>query len=227
MRKDLERFIIYAKKAGVLDVYFSSNGLLLNQNRIYSLIDSGLDRLQISIDAISKEVYDIIRPGGDYKRVVENVLTLLAYKKERNSLTPLVRVNFVRTQRNEFELQDFLEFWQDKVDMIGVQEMVLPTKKKESILSKTTAKKQSFSCSFPYKQLVITAEGNVLPCCTFWGEQLVLGNILESYRQNGCVDIESFWLGEKMQELRTLHKKGEFTKSVICKQCVTGAIDES
>ena len=36
LRKDLERFITYAKKAGVLDVYFSSNGLLLNENRIRS-----------------------------------------------------------------------------------------------------------------------------------------------------------------------------------------------
>lgn len=206
LRKDLERFITYAKKAGVLDVYFSSNGLLLNENRIRSLVDSGLDRLQISIDANSKDIYDIIRPGGDYKRVVENVLALLAYKKQRDSLTPLVRVNFVRTQRNEFELQDFLAFWQDKADMIGVQEMVLPTKSKETIRSKTTQKKHNFSCSFPYKQLVITAEGSVLPCCTFWGEKLALGNILESYRQNGRVDIESFW--EKMQELRALHKRG-------------------
>lgn len=227
LRKDLERFITYAKKAGVLDVYFSSNGLLLNENRIRSLVDSGLDRLQISIDANSKDIYDIIRPGGDYKRVVENVLALLAYKKQRDSLTPLVRVNFVRTQRNEFELQDFLAFWQDKADMIGVQEMVLPTKSKETIRSKTTQKKHNFSCSFPYKQLVITAEGSVLPCCTFWGEKLALGNILESYRQNGRVDIEGFWLGEKMQELRALHKAGGFAKSAICKQCVLGAVDEA
>lgn len=76
LRKDLEQFIEYAKKAGVLDIYFSSNGLLLTKQRARSLIDSGLDRIQISIDAYSKEIYDKIRPGSDYHKVVGNVLSL-------------------------------------------------------------------------------------------------------------------------------------------------------
>ena len=42
-----------------------------------------------------------------------------------NSIT-LIRVNFVRTNINEHELEDFIEFWKDKVEMIGIQEMVNP-----------------------------------------------------------------------------------------------------
>lgn len=224
LRKDLEQFIAYAKRAGVLDVYFSSNGLLLNPNRIQSLMDSGLDRIQISIDAHSKEVYDIIRPGGDYNRVIQNVLALLAARKQRGSITPLVRVNFVRTERNEHELESFIGFWRDKADMIGVQEMVLPTKSQESIRSKTTEKKASFGCSFPYKQLVITAEGEVLPCCTFWGEKMPLGNIITHYQRHGSVDLGRFWLGEQMRELREIHKNGEFSKSAVCAKCISGAL---
>ncbi|MGI0407028.1 radical SAM protein [Helicobacter himalayensis] len=82
LRKDLEEFIKYAKKKGVLDIYFSTNGLLLDSFRAKSLIEAGLDRIQVSIDAFSKEVYDKVRPGGNYKKVVENVLNLVKLKRE-------------------------------------------------------------------------------------------------------------------------------------------------
>ena len=61
-----------------------------------------------------------------------------------------------------------------KVDMIGVQEFIKPTKVKNEIKSKKTFKKKNFKCSFPFKQLVINNEKQVLPCCTFWGEELSL-----------------------------------------------------
>ena len=34
--------------------------------------------------------------------------------------------------------------------------------------------RKNFKCSFPFKQLVINNEQQVLPCCTFWGEELAL-----------------------------------------------------
>lgn len=171
LRKDLEQFIAYAKRAGVLDVYFSSNGLLLNPNRIQSLMDSGLDRIQISIDAHSKEVYDIIRPGGDYNRVIQNVLALIATRKQRGSITPLVRVNFVRTERNEHELESFVGFWRDKADMIGVQEMVLPTKSQESIRSKTTEKKSELWLLIPLQAACHHSRGRSAPLLHILGRE--------------------------------------------------------
>ena len=58
------------------------------------------------------------------------------------SITPLVRVNFVKTTNNEFELDDFIEFWKEKVDMIGVQEFIKPTKVINEIKSKKSFKKK-------------------------------------------------------------------------------------
>lgn len=225
LRKDLEEFIEYAKKAGVLDIYFSSNGLLLTKQRAHSLIDAGLDRIQISIDAYSKEVYDKIRPGSDYHKVVSNVLGLIELKDKLQSLTPLVRVSFVRTELNEHQLDDFLEFWVDKVDMIGSQEMVKPPKSSRNLHSKTTEQKPTFQCSFPYKQLVITAEGNILPCCTFYGEEMALGNILVDYNNGQKISLLPYWESKKMQILRHTHKNYLYTSNPICKKCIDGAIN--
>ncbi len=224
LRKDLESFISYAKNAGVLDIYFSSNGLLLHKERSISLIKAGLDRIQISIDAYSEDVYNTIRPGSNYHKVIQNVLQLLEARKELKSLTPLVRVNFVRTELNEHQLDSFVAFWEDKVDMIGVQEMIKPPKSSKDLNSKTTQEKPDFQCSFPYKQLVITAEGNVLPCCTFYGEQMPLGNILESYKNGTYTSLQTFWQSKAMQELRAIHKAHSYASNPICKKCIEGAI---
>lgn len=218
LRSDLEDFIKYAKSCGILDIYLSTNGLLLSEKRIYSLIESGLSRIQISIDAYSEEIYDQIRPGGNYTKVVDNVLNFVEIKKELDLELPLVRVNFVKTELNEHQLDDFVLFWKDKVDMLGIQEMVKPPKSSKELHSKKTEEKKNFQCSFPYKQLVITAEGNVLPCCTFYGEEMPLGNI---FKNN---DLLSFWNSDQMKSLRELHKNHNYRSNPICKKCIEGAV---
>ena len=82
IRNDLIKFIDFAKKIGVLDIYFSTNGLLLNEQISEKLINSGLTRIQISIDATTQETYDKIRPGGDYNKIIKNVLNFINLKKK-------------------------------------------------------------------------------------------------------------------------------------------------
>ena len=220
IRKDLFKFIEYAKNAGILDIYLSTNGVLMTRAICLDLIRSGLTRIQISIDATTVDVYDRMRPGGDFQRVLNNIALLIDLKKELASETPLLRVNFVRTELNEHQLEEFINYWRDRVEMIGIQEFIKPTKSNEVIKSGSSIdkRKNGFKCSFPFKQMVITNELNVLPCCTFWGEELALGKL-----QNP-EDLMNFWNGKKMNELRKVHSNGEYYKIPQCKQCVEGGL---
>ena len=219
IRKDIIKFIKYAQSVGILDIYLSTNGMLLNQKLSDELIDSGLTRLQISIDAVSEETYQKVRPGGKLKTVIANLQNFLELKKKKNKIIPLTRVNFVKTSLNEIELDEFISYWSNKVDMIGVQEFVKPTKvKNSSIISKKTIKKKNFKCSFPFKQLVITNEKKILPCCTFWGEELPL-SILKSPE-----DLKIAWNNEKMRNLRQTHLNGDYQSIEQCKNCVQGGL---
>ena len=58
IRKDIIKFIEYAKNAGILDIYLSTNGSLLTKKVIHELIKSGLTRLQVSIDATTKKTFN-------------------------------------------------------------------------------------------------------------------------------------------------------------------------
>lgn len=219
LRNDLEDFIEYAKVKGILDIYLSTNGLLLTAQRAKSLIESGLDRIQISLDAFSESIYKQMRPGSNYKKVKENVLNLIELKKQMDSLTPLIRVNFVRTELNEHELSSFIDFWRDKVDMIGAQEMIKIASAKD-LKSRTTTKMETFHCAYPNQLLVITAEGNVLPCCTFHAESMPLGNLFDKMKENPNFSLTTFWQHANIQKLRMIHKKGDYKSHSICKKCV-------
>jgi radical SAM protein with 4Fe4S-binding SPASM domain len=221
IRKDLIKFIEYAKDAGIVDIYLSTNGVLLTEQFSINLINSGLTRIQISIDATTTDVYDRMRPGGDFKKVVDNISTLLEVRKKLNSPTPLVRVNFVKTEINEHQLDDFIDFWKGRVEMVGIQEFIKPTKSIDIIKSakSTDKRKTGFKCSFPFKQLVITNEMDVLPCCTFWGEELKLGKLEKPE------DLLRFWQSEKIKELRDVHARGEYFTIPQCKQCVEGGLE--
>jgi len=219
IRNDIMQFIEYAKLKGILDIYFSTNGLLLTKKVSKNLIKTGLTRLQVSIDAVTQETYDKVRPGGNLKKVIENLENFLKIREELNSVTPLVRVNFVKTTNNEFELEEFLSFWNKKVDMIGVQEFIKPTKVKEEVKSKKTVMRKDFKCSFPFKQLVINNEKQVLPCCTFWGEELALQKISKPE------DLKTAWNSEKMRNLRQKHLDGNYADIPQCKNCVQGGLD--
>ena len=218
IRNDLINFITYAKERGIIDIYFSTNGILLNKDISEKLITSGLTRIQVSLDAFTQQTYDKVRPGGDLKKIVENVNGFLELKEKYNAKIPLLRVNFVKTELNEFELDNFMNFWKDKVDMIGVQEFIKPTKVKNQIKSKKTIKKKNFKCSFPFKQLVINNEKQVLPCCTFWGEELALQKVEKPE------DLLDAWNSPKMIDLRNKHSEGRYQEIPQCKNCIDGGI---
>lgn len=218
IRKDLVKFISYAKEVGMVDVYLSTNGVLLTEKFSYDLIGSGLTRIQISIDATTSEIYEKMRPGGDYDKVISNISKFLSLRAELKKAIPLVRVNFVKTEINEHQLDEFIDLWKNKVEMVGVQEFIKPTKSSLEIksLKSIDKRKSGFKCSFPFKQLVINNELDVLPCCTFWGEELKLGKLTKPE------DLKEFWNNELIQNIRRLHLAGKYYEIPQCKLCVEG-----
>ena len=213
LRKDFFDFVQCAEDVGVLDIYFSTNGMLLTDEVINKILKSKISRVQISIDAASKETYDKVRTGGNYDTVVQNVLNLINRRKELNKESPLVRVSFVKSEVNEHEEQKFIKMWENICDMIGIQEFV-PAPSKD-IVSYNSIKRinEDFKCAFPFRQLVIAADKEVYPCCTFWGMKMSLGT-LENPK-----DLKKFWRGHLINHLREIHARGEFYRLYQCKKC--------
>jgi radical SAM protein with 4Fe4S-binding SPASM domain len=200
--RDIFKIIKKFTDIGIADSRLITNGLLLD--KFYDQVfDSGLINLYISIDAFSESTYNVQR-GHGFKKVINNLLNFLEIKKNKKSQLPIVRVSFVETDDNKHELKDFIEFWKDKVDHIDLQKKIDYTKNsKKNYLGK------NWNCIDPFRRVSIISDGSILPCCSFWGRSLIIGNIRN-------ISIKDAWNSLEMKKIR-----GDLLldKSSICNAC--------
>jgi radical SAM protein with 4Fe4S-binding SPASM domain len=115
---DLLEMIRYAK-ARDIRVGFNSNATLLTRRRAEELVESGLDWLHVSLDGADAEVFEAIREGASFDRVVANLAGLAAAKRAAGSDTPWIRVVFVAMRRNVAQLPELVAL----LGRIGVSEL--------------------------------------------------------------------------------------------------------
>ncbi|MCD6385064.1 radical SAM protein [Candidatus Sumerlaeota bacterium] len=82
----------------------STHGMLLSEQVIAQLLDSGLDELEISIDAVNPEIFGFLRAGADIKTLIKNIQLLQTEKKRRGSRRPRVQIASVISVYNLREM---------------------------------------------------------------------------------------------------------------------------
>lgn len=109
---NLESYIRQAKSLMPPEgwVGFQSNGLLMTNLRAISLVDAGLDRVCLSIDAVSPDMFSRVRQGGEISGV-ENAFRALNAARQRCYRDDLrIGVEFVAMRSNLHELPSAVEW---------------------------------------------------------------------------------------------------------------------
>lgn len=218
MRKDLAELIARAREAGIVDRMFHTNGFLLDYRRSRELIESGLTKINISLDAASPETYDRVRPGGDYRTVVENVENFLRAKKESGKSYPRVRVSFVVSEENRHEQAKFYELWKDKVNVISFQKLYDFTKSHSEEAPVQDCSGMKYRCSQLTQLLTVNCNGDIYICEHDYNKKYVLGNLATH-------TIHECWHSEPINRFRELHRTGRFHEIAMCCKCV-GSVDQ-
>lgn len=200
----LSKMVKYAKKKGILEVQFNTNGLLLNEKKAKEFIEAGLDRIIFSFDGATKETYEKIRRGSNFERVIENIKNLVRLREERGLERPLVRVQMVKMEENKKEIEDFIQLWLPIANRVAVSTERNPLGTKKKI--------EHFPCPQIWQRLMICWDGEVRMCCGDWYGEIVLGNVKET-------NIYNIWHGKKMNWVRKLHSQGNFNKIPVCARC--------
>ncbi len=209
---ELPEYIRYAKSKGILNVYIATNGTLLTARVSRELIDAGLTKIMVSLDAITPETYTAMRGIDKLSEITWNILTFLRTREALGRRFPLVRVNFLRTPVNISEAAAFAARWKGIADMIGFQDQLgVPGVSNNSNQLPWPA--ETFRCSFPFKHIVVGSDGTLYPCCTFSGEQMPIGNIKS-------MNIRQAWNSDLIKNLRELHRAGNYKMNSICRHCV-------
>jgi MoaA/NifB/PqqE/SkfB family radical SAM enzyme len=98
------------RTAGRVSVELVTNGALLTDEHIARLRDAELDVLDISLDALSRDVYETIRIGLDYDEVLAGVERVIAADLPGTS----VFVRLVRQRDNAHEVRAFAGRWRKR-----------------------------------------------------------------------------------------------------------------
>jgi MoaA/NifB/PqqE/SkfB family radical SAM enzyme len=211
MRKDIGMLIRYAKDRGIRHVSINTNGLLLNRDRNLEIIDSGLDHVEISIDAATADTYRMIRGSDRYELLMENIQQLLELRVEMNSHLK-VSVSFVRQEMNKSEVHLFRELWKGRVDRVYIREWHQHNRLIEGASGEKNENEcRRHPCPYLWDRLIIHHDGRVRFCESDWACNHPVGDVTQQ-------SITQIWNGEMYSSLRESHLRCEFDHP-FCRDC--------
>ena len=101
----------------------STNAHFLTDENARKTVESGLDRIIVSLDGIGQETYSSYRVGGRYQRVIDGIETLVKWKREMRSSTPHIILQFIVFRTNEHQIGDVRKL----AGELGVDELQIKT----------------------------------------------------------------------------------------------------
>lgn len=221
-------FIAYAKRSGFY-VAVSTNGHFIDETIAGKLIQSGLDRLIISLDGTDAETYRKYRKGGDFDTVVNGVRSLVELRKKMKSKTPFLEIQFVLTRKNLHQQKGIKDLGKklgaDKVSIKSFQLLNydkagewVPEKNSRYIISDDGSlyakNKLPNRCFRMWSSCVLTWDGNVIPCCFDKNASYMMGNINQQ-------NLSEIWKNDNYNNFRK--KVFSERKNIdICCNCSEG-----
>ncbi len=209
----------------------STNAHYLTDENAKRTVESGLDRLIISIDGTTQEVYQQYRVGGKLEKVIEGAKNIVRWKKELKSNTPFIIFQFLVVKPNEHQIDAVQALGKNiGVDAVWLKTAqvydfendpngLIPTIGKYSRYEKTKngmrfKGKMANHCWRLWQDPVITWDGLVAPCCFDKDAVHRLGDLKKN-------SFKQIWRSPEYQSFRTKLWAGR--KNIdICANCSEG-----
>jgi radical SAM protein with 4Fe4S-binding SPASM domain len=228
----LADMIAYAR-ARRMYVAISTNAHFLRREVIDALLDAGLDRLIVSLDGLTQEVYEEYRVGGSLEKVHEALALLDAARSERRTAAggcnTELTLQFLVTRQNEQQIPRLRALAKTHRAGVALKTMqvysvesarrFLPRDERYSryriehgeLLPKSQLRDR---CVRLWERSVITWDGVVVPCCFDKNAEYPLGSI------NGRTFSEIWQSGEYHAfRLRVLNGRRDIP---MCRNCTEG-----
>ncbi|MDR1678236.1 MAG: radical SAM protein [Prevotellaceae bacterium] len=211
LHSDFPKLVAVARENGLYTAS-STNAQSIDCETAKQTVLSGLNKLIISIDGTTQEVYEKYRVGGSLKKTIAAIKHLVYWKKQLHSQTPLIELQFLVFRHNEHQIADIKllskQLGADKLTLKTAQiadykhgSSMMPLQEKFSRYRQSSdgsfyrKKKLHNRCRRAFCGAVITATGDVLPCSYDKQSEYVFGNINEE-------PLHEIWHNEKARRFR-------------------------
>ena len=216
-----------AHEAGLYTIV-STNAQALTAEMAQALVQSGLDRIIISMDGLTQESYSAYRIGGSVEKTKAAIRSLREAKHHTPYTihhTPIIELQCLRLRSNEHEWQDFKRVYKSLgADILTFKTAqlydyanghpLMPSnprysryiKGPDGLYHRRPLRKGCFRVR---TGVVITTTGDVLPCCYDKVHAYAYGNIMSAH-------ISELFNSDKATAFRRLAFR---QIPEICKEC--------
>lgn len=223
LHPELPQMIRYAKERGVSEfIEIVTNGSKLNPELNEQLVESGLDRVRISIEEISGEGY--CRMAGaniDFDQLLFNIGDL--YERSVRAGNPCeVYVKIVDAAVCTKEKEEtFYRLFGNICHRIWIDHIVPVWAGWDSLESRFQiqqigghgqALRETKVCPFPFYSPSVAPDGVVTVCCSDWQRKLVIGDLM---RQS----LLEVWNGEPLRTFWIDMLSGSKNRYEMCAHC--------
>lgn len=229
LNKDLLQMIRLAKSKKLL-VATSTNGHFLTPDTAKEVVESGLDRLIISLDGTDQSAYSKYRVGGDINTVISGIRQVVYWKKKLKKSFPFIELQFLVLGTNEHQLKEIKllakNLGVDKLSLKSAQlnnlenNPFLTSVKRFARYSNESSNKTGIHSDLPdychrmWNSPVITWEGIIIPCCFDKDAEHKFGNIQDN-------DFSNIWISDNYQSFRQQIFKNRKNITMCC-NCTEG-----
>ena len=210
----------------------STNAHYLTDEVAKKTVESGLDRLIISIDGTTQDIYQQYRVGGNLEKVLEGTKNIIKWKRALKSKTPFVFFQFLVVKPNEHQIEaikklaketgvdevrfktaQVYEYETDPNQLIPSIDKFSRYKKNEDGTYRAKNKLANHCWKLQHAN-VITWDGLVVPCCFDKDATHQLGNLKNQ-------SFKEIWHNDNYKQFRYELMKSR--KNIdICANCSEG-----
>lgn len=166
----------------------------MTDERLRSLVTSGLTHLKVCVDGLTQETYGRTRVGGRIALVLDNLQRFMGIRRQMGRAYPRVEVQYIKFQHNLHEVDEarakcrawgvdqFTEMW-------GCLHNVTDLLETDSRRSRPRGRRILPRCLWPWFALLVRYDGGVIPCSNHRqglqytanpADRRELGNVFES-----------------------------------------------
>jgi len=199
-------------------LYISTNAELLTPERSDIILSEKLlDVINFDIDGVEKDVYEKIRVGVNFDRVIKNVEYFMNAKKKLGVKPPQTRVTIIKMDLTANQIDPFVTKWSKIADKVDINDYNtwLGTQQERNVggtRERSERGRFTYPCIHPWNELVIASDGNAGLCCLDYDLTVKLGNV----HSKSVYDI---WHGAKLKELRNELINLNYNKIECCGKC--------
>jgi len=199
------------------EVEFSTNASLLDTKMSEKVIESGLDIINLSVDASTKEVYEKVRINLDYDTTMINIRRFLELLEKSEGKKPLAKIQLIKLPENQNEWENFRKEWEEFAKNRSYINLYI----KEmgdwaGYLKKERSRGKNFyikaCCDAPFDSLDIFWNGDCSFCCLDYDGKLLVGNVKNK-------SIKEIWKGNKINAYRDKFIKNKYSNIPLCSMC--------